>query len=259
MKNWRPISSSAGSALLLLALCAAPLAAGELFNGRDLAGFYTWLRDYKYEDPHKVFTVANGVIRISGEDWGGLTTKGDYSNYRLIVEWKWGGPTHGNRSDKARDSGILVHGAGEDGAGNGGIWLESYESQIIEGGTGDILVVSPGNRLFLTADTRTGSDGQPYWQRGGTPTKKDKGRINWYARDLRWKDAINFRGAVNVEKPVGRWNRSEVICRGDRMTNKLNGKVMAEAYALSRTSGKIQIQSEGAEILIRRIQVQPLK
>lgn len=230
----------------------------QLFNGRDLSGFYTWLRTNKYKDPNHVFSVANGVLHISGEEWGGLTTQDEYRDYQLIMEWKWGGPNHGDRATRARDSGILVHGAGEDGAGNSGIWLESYESQIIEGGTGDIIIVSPNGGLSLTADTRTGADGQPHWQRGGTPVKRDRGRIDWYARDPQWKDALGFRGAVSIERPLGNWNRSEVICRGDRLTNKLNGRVMAEAYGLSRSAGKIQIQSEGAEILIRKIELRPL-
>ncbi len=248
--------------LLLVAPCwAAPIQPTrpiQLFNGRDLSAFYTWLRTHKYDDPGHVFSVSNGLLRISGEEWGGLTTKEEYRNYRLIVEWRWGGPNHGDRATRARDSGILVHGAGTDGAGNSGIWLESYESQIIEGGTGDIIIVSPNGGLFLTADARTGADGQPYWQQGGTPVRRDRGRINWYARDPKWKDALGFRGSVNIEKPLGQWNRTEVICQGDRLTNKLNGKLMAEAYGLSRSGGKIQIQSEGAEILIRKIELRPL-
>jgi hypothetical protein len=231
----------------------------QLFNGRDLSGFYTWLRGTKYEDPKHVFSVSNGMLRISGEDWGGLTTKDDYRDYRLIVEWRWGGPNLGERTGKARDSGVLVHGAGPDGAGNSGAWLESYESQIIEGGTGDIIIVSQNGGLLLTADVRTGSDRQLYWQRGGTPTKRDRGRINWWGRDLKWTDTLDFRGAVNVENAVGKWNRTEVLCQGDRLTNKLNGKVMTEAYGLSRSSGKIQVQSEGAEILIRKVELRPLR
>jgi hypothetical protein len=235
-----------------------PSHAIQLFNGRDLTGFYTWLRTHHYDDPNHVFSVKDGLLRISGEEWGGVTTKDEYRNYHLVVEWKWGGPNLGDRAGKARDSGILVHGAGEDGAGNGGIWLESYESQIIEGGTGDIIIVSPNGGLSLTAETRTGEDGQLYWKRGGTPVTRSRGRIDWFARDPQWKDELGFRGAVNVENPVGSWNRSEVICRGDRLTNILNGQVMAEAYALTRSAGKIQIQSEGAEILIRKIELQPL-
>lgn len=252
------------SALLLLITSAwsapiQPTRTVQLFNGRDLSGFYTWLRTQKYEDPAHVFSVKDGLIRISGEEWGGLTTKDEYRDYRLIVEWKWGGPNLGNRAGHARDSGVLVHGAGPDGAGNSGIWLESYESQIIEGGTGDIIIVSPNGGISLTADTRAGLPaGQIYWQRGGTPTTRDRGRINWYARDPQWKDVLGFRGSVNIEKPAGQWNRTEVICQGDRLTNKLNGKVMAEAYKLSRSAGKIQIQSEGAEILIRKVELRPL-
>ena len=88
-----------------------------LFNGRNLDGWYTWLKENKYEDPKKVFSVANGAIRaMSGEEWGGVATKQMYRDYHFIVEWKWGGPAHGDRAEKARDSGILVHGIGEDGA-----------------------------------------------------------------------------------------------------------------------------------------------
>lgn len=236
-----------------------PQAPVRLFNGKDLSGFYTWLGTNKYDDPKHVFSVTGGVLRISGEEWGGLTTKEEYRDYRLIMEWKWGGPNLGDRATKARDSGILVHGAGLDGAGNKGIWLESFESQIIEGGTGDIIIVTPNGGISLTADTRTGADGQLYWHRGGTAATRDRGRINWYARDPHWKDTLGFRGSVNVEKPLGQWNRTEVVCRGDRLTNILNGTAMAEAYGLSRTAGKIQIQSEGAEILIRRLELRPVQ
>ncbi|HEY5310904.1 MAG TPA: hypothetical protein VIK18_00245, partial [Pirellulales bacterium] len=32
----------------------------KLFNGRDLTGMYTWLRETQYEDPKHVFTVHDG-------------------------------------------------------------------------------------------------------------------------------------------------------------------------------------------------------
>src|SRR3954452_8130831 len=90
----------------------APQKKIQLFNGKDLTGWYTWTRNSKYEDPKKVFSVVDGKIRISGEEWGGLATKNMYRDYHLIVEWKWGGPALGERAKKARDSGILVHGRG---------------------------------------------------------------------------------------------------------------------------------------------------
>jgi hypothetical protein len=250
--------------LVLAALCAdqpdavTPQKKIVLFNGRDLAGWYSWSRDSKYEDPKKVFTVVNGVIRISGEEWGGIATRQMYRDYHLVVEWKWGGPTHGQRKTKARDSGILVHGVGEDGA-HAGTWLESIESQVIEGGCGDFIMVGGLNKPSLTAEVIEGPKNQLIWHRGGKPVTRDSGRFNWYGRDPDWKDEIDFRGKQDIEKPVGEWNRQEVICDRDTIKNIVNGKEVNYATQSSHTFGKIQLQSEGAEILFRRLELLPIK
>src|SRR5262245_28924778 len=68
----------------------------RLFNGKDLTGLYGWLKGSKFEDPHKVFTVKDGVLRISGEDPGYLATQKQYRNYHLVVEYKWGSRTDGS-------------------------------------------------------------------------------------------------------------------------------------------------------------------
>src|SRR3954468_19677382 len=79
------------------------------FNGKDLSGFYTHTRGHGYEDPKKVFTVHDGMLHISGEEYGGVVTGGNFRDYHLISEWKWGEKTWPPRKDKARDSGILLH------------------------------------------------------------------------------------------------------------------------------------------------------
>lgn len=229
-----------------------------LFDGKGLDRFYVWLRETKYEDPKRVFSIEEGKLRISGEDWGGIATKDSFRDYHLVVEWKWGGPTHGSRQKAARDSGILVHAHGPDGAASG-VWLESIEAQIIEGGTGDIILVAGKGRPALTVETRTGEDKQLYWQPGGTPTTRDRGRFNWKWRDVNWKDTVGYRGPKDVEKPVGKWNRQEVICDGSRITIKLNGEVVNEGTGAKPDEGKIQIQSEGAEIWIRKIELRPVR
>jgi len=230
----------------------------RLFDGKSLDNFYTYLKPTKYEDPKKVFTVQKGVIHISGEELGAITTKEAYRDYHLIVEWKWGGKTWPPRVKNARDSGILVHSVGEDGA-YGGIWMESIECQIIEGGCGDIILVNGKNRPSLTVETRVGANQELYWQKGGTPVTKDKGRFDWYGRNEAWKDTLGFRGRQEVEKPLGKWNRSEVICDGDSITNLVNGVVVMHGTKASHTAGKIQIQSEFAEILVRKVELRPLK
>ena len=73
-----------------------------------------------------------------------------------------------------------------------------------------------------------------------------------------WKDVLGFRGTRDVEKPAGEWNRMEVVCDGDSITNIVNGYVVNVATRSSLTKGKIIIQSEGAEILFRKIEVRPL-
>ena len=98
-----------------------------LFNGKNLDGWYTFVQNRGRDiDPKKVFTVQDGMIRISGEEWGGITSNEEFENYRLIVEFKWGGKTFAPRLENARDSGILLHSVGEDGASDG-IWMHSIE------------------------------------------------------------------------------------------------------------------------------------
>jgi hypothetical protein len=50
-----------------------------------------------------------------------------------------------------------------------------------------------------------------------------------------------------------------VICDGDTIRNIVNGKVVNFATDSSHTFGKIQLQSEGAEIWIRRVEILPVK
>ncbi len=227
------------------------------FNGKDLNGFYTYLHEHKYGDPGKVFSVRDGLIHISGEVWGGLTTRDEFHDYHLIAEWKWGEQTWGQRKSKTRDSGILLHCVGPDGAA-GGQWMESQECQIIEGGCGDFIMVAGRDTPSLTCETRVGPDGQLYFDKGGKPVTRNSGRFNWWGRDPSWKDLIGFRGARDVEKPAGEWNRMEVICDGDSITNIVNGYVVNAGTKSSLTKGKIIFQSEGAEIFFRKIEIRPL-
>jgi hypothetical protein len=160
------------------------------------------------------------------------------------VEWKWGGPNHGKREGHARDSGILVHSVGEDGA-HDGIWLQSIESQVIEGGTGDFIMVAGKERPTMTAKVRE-FNGQFYWDENGTEKTLERGRFNWFGRDPNWKDQLGYRGPKDIEKSVGEWNRQEVMAYHDTLTNIVNGVVVNKGYKVYPTAGKVQLQSEGA-------------
>ncbi len=229
------------------------------FNGKDLDGFYTYARHHKFADPDGVFTVADGMIRVSGREAGGFATRRAFADYHLVAEWKWGKETWLPRRWRARNSGIMVHCSGPDGDALG-IWMASIECQIIEGGSGDLILV-PGKGKApprLSSEVRLGDDGQPYYLKGGDAIARAGGRINWWGRDPAWKDVLWFRGPDDVEAPVGGWNRMEVICDGDRITCLLNGVVVNAGSGSSLSSGKILFQSEGAEIFFRKIEIRPL-
>jgi hypothetical protein len=242
---------------------AAPPAAARthhLLNGRNLDGWYTFLKERgRDNDPNRVFTVKDGTLRISGQEWGCLTTVEEYENYHLVVEFRWGDETFPPRAAKARDSGVLVHSVGADGA-YGGMWMYGIECQMIEGGTGDLLVVGDGSQRFaITCPVAPERQGSCHvFQPDGHRQTIHAGRINWYGRDPDWQDRKGFRGRQDREAAVGQWNRYECLARGGDITLILNGTVVNQASGAQPRKGRIQIQSEGAEVFFRRIDLVPL-
>src|SRR5262249_25670654 len=130
----------------------------------------------------------------------------------------------------------LLHCTGAD--GGFGPWMESYECQMIEGGTGDFLVLGKTENRTLTveAEKRPVGEGkkrheEDYYSPGAPAKEFTSGGINGDARDPLWEDVKGFRGGQDVERPVGEWNRLECVCAGDGITNILNGKVVNRAPA----------------------------
>lgn len=227
----------------------------RLFNGRNLEGWYTFIRDRgRNSDPKGVFTVQKRMIRISGEEYGCITTNEEFENYTLTVEFKWGEVTFAPRTDKARDSGILLHSVGKDG-GSGGVWMHSIECQMIEGGTGDFIVVGDGtDQFYVTSPVAAEKQGGSHlFQPDGELVTINKGRINWFGRDPGWKDVKGFRGSQDVEKPVGKWNKLVCVVKGKEIQIYLNNTLVNHAVDVKPSKGKIQIQSEGAELFIRKV------
>lgn len=245
----------------------------ELFDGKSLANFDTWLVDHHEADPERVFSVVDRfdgapAIRISGKVWGGLLTKQAYRDYRLIVEFRWGEVTWGDRRDRARDSGVLLHAKGRPGntrSDFNGPWLRSVEFQVIEGGVGDIILVAgygdAGEQIrpSLAARTRKDRDGEDLYDPNGEPKVFSSGRVNWRGRSEDWEDRLAFRGPRDVESPHGQWTRLEAVVEKGSLKYYVNGQLVNEAADCSFTDGKIMIQSEGAEVYFRRVDLEPLR
>ncbi|MEX2580290.1 MAG: PVC-type heme-binding CxxCH protein [Verrucomicrobiales bacterium] len=214
------------------------------------------------------FLDDEGVLQVSGKGMGYIRTNRAYRDYHLVLEYRWGERTHSRRADRARDCGLLMHSYGPDGA-YGGTWISCIEANIIEGGTGDVLVLGAKGEdgsiapTRVTAEVELDRDGEPVWTPGAekqTYPKEGKtmARINWKDRDPDWADERGYRGEKDIENPVGEWNRLEVICEGSSIRIILNGETVNEVTDCHPSQGYIGLQSELAECEIRRFELHPL-
>jgi hypothetical protein len=200
--------------------------------------FYSFLRDFgRDNDPDHVFNWENGTLHITGQHYGYIATKQtNFTNYKLVAEFQWGEKTWAPRENNARDSGVLVHFVGKD-----QVWPKSIEAQMIEGGTGDILVVSGA---YLTIDGVTKGPAIARFDRPGRNP---------------WNDVKGFRGPHEIENPHGQWNKLEITCDHDLISISVNGHPTLTGTNATPTMGKIVLQSEGAEVFFRRLDLFPLQ
>jgi hypothetical protein len=142
--------------------------------------------------------------------------------------------------------------------------MASIEAQIIEGGVGDILVLSPklpdGSQLTtsLKSEFTFDRDRERIWKKGEPQQVVTSGRINWKYRDVDWLDKKGFRGREDVESPFGEWSRLEVIARGDSLQYFVNGVLVNEAFECKPSEGRLLLQTEAAEMIVRRYELYPL-
>jgi len=258
-------------AAALPAVAASPRAAQPLFNGANLDGFSTWLVDTRGQDPRRVFSVTNGMLRISGDGLGYLATTNEHRDYKLVVEFMWGtaNTRWGGRIGKARDSGIFLHATGPDGNSHdgNGAFMAAIECNLFQGATGDFLLIRGTNsngtllapQLTCHGSDQRDADGFRWFFPGGKPHTLDHwGRVNWLDKTASWRDEFDFRGPKDVERPPGEWNRLEATCDGAKIRIELNGQLVNEAFDVFPSAGKILFQCEGSEIFFRRIELQPL-
>jgi hypothetical protein len=214
-------------------------------------------------DPRGVYTVVSvdgqPALRVSGELFGALTSIESFSNYHLLVKWRWGIQKWAPRDVGPRDSGILIHATGPHGAsGPSHNWMRSIECQIQEGDCGDLWSVG-GVQLKAKATS--------FEEKGQEALRFDEaGAVRAVPLGDPKREA-RVRRRVDAEHPLGAWNVTEIIARGDGGEFKVNGqRVMAYGDArieergaiVPLTQGRIQLQSEGAEIYFAEVKLRSL-
>jgi hypothetical protein len=214
------------------------------------------------KDPLNVFTMIKenkeDILYITGQMYGGLSTKEEYGDYHLSVQFKWGEKVYEPRLTKPKDSGILYHCIDKHGT-FWNVWMNSIEYQVCEKEIGDLFALS---KRRLLVNSTLGED--KVWKYdpkatavefgGGIPAgDKSRGRC---------------KSATHEEKPVGEWSTLELYCLGDIGIHVLNGKVVNVVKENTKAEkennetflrkGKIQFQSEGAECWYKDIKIKAL-
>lgn len=236
---------------------------------RDSLGNY--LEGLGWNDPLEVFSVVElenePVIRISGQVIGGLVLADSLSNYHLRLQFKWGDIKWDWMEGRPKDGGILYH------QGNG----VRHEFQIHEGDVGSywakkVVLDIPARythnipeainhaKPFLLPLVNTLQDSMlvfdayaPFHHFDGSGGPKD------------WQ--IVIANPYN-ENPHGQWNSLELICWENHAVHIVNGKVnlvllnsfcQTSEELIPLTTGRLVLQSEGAEIFFKDIHVKKFK
>ncbi|KQZ29014.1 DUF1080 domain-containing protein [Caulobacter sp. Root1472] len=257
-----------------LALADVPKAAGPavaLFNGRDLKDWDAWLG---YADPALTYkrppvapigagprsaeifkaVVEDGrpALYVNGKIWGSLVHKGDFRDYHLRLQYKWGKGRWAPREAQAPNNGLLYHSHGAPGA-VWGTWSQAVEFEIMTGSIG--MVVPVGEAISATAtavDDSTLIAPKLRFSPAGRAVTTKGGTADW-----------NIEAYSDAEKPAGEWNTLDLYVLGDRAVHVVNGVPVMEVRDLKAdgaplTHGAIQLQSEGAETFFRDIVLEPI-
>jgi hypothetical protein len=243
----------------------------DLFNGKDLNGWDTYIGPDLTDggkpitgtpiglnnDPRHVFSIVNqdgeNIIRISGENWGAISTEKAYENYHLQLQFKWGTLLWGQKKGKKMDSGVLYHSVGPYGA-DYGAWMRSQEFQVEQGNCGDYWGCA-GAMADIPVVKQTDS----------TYIYSAKGTLTTFSAANKTGRHCIKQG--DTENPTGQWNTLDLYCHGDTSIQVMNGKVMMVLYHNSQmdngkvsplAKGKIQIQSEGSEVFYKGIKIQAI-
>ena len=168
---------------------------------------------------------------------------------------KWGELKYEPRLDKLKDSGIVYHSIGECGIDYWRSWMLGQELQIMDGHMGDYWSIASAAidvRALIPEGIMNpiAHQKQPFLSLGsGT------GLPGFCLR------------SENHESAAGEWTEVELICWGDKSLHLVNGHVVMVLQnsryregekSISLTKGKLQIQSEAAEVYYKDIRIKSI-
>lgn len=208
---------------------------------------------------NNMFTVIQenneNVLKVSGEYYGCVFTKETFKNYRLKLKVKFGTKKWEPRTDKLMDAGVLYHSQGKAGVDYWRAWMLSQEFQIMEGHFGDYWNIANAAidiKAYLPEGTMNAvADESQQFLPFGTHTEN----TGFCMRKMR------------AETPNNGWTEIELVCFEGKSLHIINGKVVmvlqnsryydGEKF-MPLIEGKIQLQSEAAEVYYKDIKIKPI-
>jgi hypothetical protein len=198
---------------------AATRPAVQLFNRKDLTG-WEWHSMVPGSKISDTWSVQEGALRSGVKPVGFIATEKVYKNFVLTVEYRHITPLNG---------GIYICTDAEIGGTKS--WPDGLQIQGKFGAVGDLLNQNTGMKAMKSDPARTKT-------------------VN--------RDVVVSRLADAVEKPLKEWNTLVMEMKEGTLSVMLNGKLANRAEGIEPASGKIGIQSEGAEMEFRKVELVPL-
>jgi hypothetical protein len=192
----------------------------ELFNGQDFSG-WVWFQRPPRPGTDTPVVERDAVFSIQE---GVLRSKGRPTGYL--------------RTERAFTNFILT-----------------VEQRHIKAGNGGLLVAIPEKDKVwpgLEIQTRTGNAGE-LWNHNSLKLTANPAYI-----DPKNPKHI-FRATDDSQKPVGEWETMEVIVDAGNLVFKVNGVVQSVVTNTESLAGRVGIQTEGAEMEFRKIQLTPIE
>ena len=286
MKNWLPLALS--TALLVTTAASSPLPSNAPADWTPLLD--NTLSKWRMYESHRhvpgdkglpptdahgqalppigydkneanVFSVVQQqgqpVLRISGEIYGCLFTRQDYANYDLKLKVKWGTKKWLPRLNEPRDSGILYNSQGACGVDYWHSWMLAQEFQVSEvdhaNAMGDFWCIANSSADIRATHSAT----------------KDTLKFSPTAATVRLGNGgPGFcQAAARYQPAADGWTELELLNVNGQSIHLVNGHVVMavgnSAYVANGqrqplTTGKIQLQSEAAEVFYKDILIRPL-
>ena len=174
----------------------------------------------------------------------------EFENYHLQLQFMWGQLKWPPNKNGKRDGGLMYYAVGPQGA-DSGFWMRSHEFQIEEGDCGDYWACA--GAIF---DIRSKKENDSSYVYG-----KDGDLLTFSTTSANGRNCKKY---PDAEKPSGEWNTIDLYCFGSTSVHVINGVVnmvlnnsrqFEDNKEIPLTRGKIQFESEGAEIFLRNIKL----